>query len=69
MEQSLLKGEAITRKKVTITLYSSAEQGKLTRWTLNDAFPVKWVGPAFKVDEAAVVIESLEFAHHGITLV
>jgi len=38
------------------------------RWTLNDAFPVKWVGPTFKSGEAAVAIESLEFAHHGITL-
>ena len=69
MEQDLVAGKAITRRQVTIKLYSTAKQEELMRWTLNDAFPVKWVGPAFKADEAAVVVETLEFAHHGITLV
>jgi len=68
MEQDLLTGKAITRKQVTITLYSTAKQEELMSWTLNDAFPVKWVGPVFKAGEAAVAIETLEFAHHGITL-
>ena len=68
MEQDLLTGKSITRKQVTITLYSTAKQEELMSWTLNGAFPVKWVGPAFKAGEAAVAIETLEFAHHGITL-
>ena len=68
MEQDLLTGNSITRRQVTITLYSTATQEESMRWTLNDAFPVKWGGPAFKAGEAAVAIESLEFAHHGITL-
>ena len=68
MEQDLLQGKSITRKQVTITLYSTSEPKELMSWTLNDAFPVKWVGPALKAGEAAVAIESLEFAHHGITL-
>jgi phage tail-like protein len=68
MEQDLLQGKGITRKQVTITLYSPAQQQELMRWTLNNAFPVKWVGPAFKAGEAAVAVETLEFAHHGITL-
>jgi phage tail-like protein len=68
IEQDLLTGKSITRKQVTITLYSTATQEELMRWTLNDAFPVKWTGPAFKAGEAEVAIESLEFAHHGITL-
>ena len=50
LEVKLLKGEPFDFQQVTIILYSSAEQGKLMRWTLNKAFPVKWVGPAFKVD-------------------
>lgn len=66
LEGKLLKGEPFDFRQVTIILYSSAEQGKLMRWTLDKAFPVKWVGPAFKTDEAAVAIETLEFAHHGI---
>ena len=68
MEQDLLQGKSITRKQVTITLYSTSEPKELMNWTLNDAFPVKWVGPAFKAGEAAVAIETIEFAHHGITL-
>jgi phage tail-like protein len=65
MEEALLKGEPVTRRKVTITLYSTADRESMS-WTLNDAFPVKWVGPALRADEAAVAIETLEFAHHGI---
>ncbi len=68
MEQDLLQGKSITRKQVTITLYSTSEPKELMSWTLNDAFPVKWVGPVFKAGEAAVAIETIEFAHHGITL-
>lgn len=67
MEEDLLTGTAITRQQVTITLYSTTDADWMT-WTLNDAFPVKWVGPAFKTSEAAVAIETLEFAHHGITV-
>ena len=66
METKLRTGEKFDFRQVTIVLYSSVEQNKSVRWTLDKAFPVKWVGPAFKSDEAAVAIESLEFAHHGI---
>ena len=68
MEKGLLKGDGITRKQVTIKLYSTAKKEDEMSWTLNDAFPVKWVGPAFKSGEAAVAIETLEFAHQGIIL-
>jgi len=68
MEQNLLQGNSITRKQVTITLYSTAKKEEMMRWTLQDAFPVKWVGPGFQAGEAAAAIETLEFAHHGITL-
>jgi phage tail-like protein len=67
MEQDLLQGKNVTRKQVTITLYSTSQQKELMRWTLAGAFPVKWVGPAFKAKEAATAVETLEFAHHGIT--
>ena len=66
MEDALRGGEVFKFRQVTITLYSTVEQKKLARWTLDRAFPVKWVGPAFKTDEAAVAVETLEFAHHGI---
>ena len=66
MEDALRGGKAFKFQQVTITLYSTVEQTKLARWTLDRAFPVKWVGPAFKTDEAAVAVETLELAHHGI---
>ena len=68
MEQDLLQGNSITRKQITITLYSTSQEKELMSWTLQDAFPVKWVGPAIKAGEAATAVETLEFAHHGITL-
>jgi len=74
MEEKLLGGKSLrdpekpTLKQVTITLYSTSQQKELMSWTLNDAFPVKWAGPAFKAGEAAIAIETLEFAHHGITV-
>ena len=66
MEDALRAGESFKFRQVTITLYSTADYRKLARWTLDKAFPVKWVGPSFKSDEAAVAIETLEFAHHGL---
>lgn len=66
METKLRTGGKLDLRQVTIILYSTVHQWKQMRWILRDAFPVKWVGPAFKTDEAAVAIESLEFAHHGI---
>jgi phage tail-like protein len=66
MEEALLTGSGVKPRQVTIVLYSTADQSDKMRWNLRDAFPVKWVGPAFKADENNVAIESLEFAHHGI---
>jgi len=66
MQDALRQGESFKFRQVTIKLYSTVDQKKLARWTLDKAFPVKWVGPAFKTDETAVAIETLEFAHHGL---
>lgn len=68
MEKQVLDGKPFNFRQVTITLYSSADRDKHVKWNLTKAFPVKWVGPSFKTDEAAVSIETLELAHHGITL-
>jgi phage tail-like protein len=68
MEDALRQGKSFSFRQVTITLRTTVNQKELMRWTLNKAFPVKWVGPAFKTDEAAVAIETLEFAHHGIKI-
>jgi len=68
MKNNLLAGEKVAFRTVAIILRSTANHDEIMRWDLSEAFPVKWVGPAFKVGEAAVSIETLEFAHHGIIL-
>jgi phage tail-like protein len=68
MEECLRRGKKFDYRQVTITLYSSVEQGSKSRWTLNKAFPVRWAGPTFNSGEAAVAIETLELAHHGILI-
>ncbi len=66
MEDALRQGKAFKFRNVTITLRTTANQEETMRWTLEKAFPVKWVGPSFNSSEAAVAVETLEFAHHGI---
>jgi phage tail-like protein len=61
--QDVSRGD-IERKDVSVVLYNS-EQEEVRRWNLREAFPSKWVGPAFNATTAAVAIESLELAHHG----
>ncbi len=43
--------------------------GKVKHWDVEDAFPVKWQISDLKAsDSSSVVIETLEIAHHGLTL-
>lgn len=68
MEDSLRQGKPFQFRQVSITLYTTVQHGSMMRWSLNKAFPVKWVGPSLKTDEAAFAVETLEFAHHGINI-
>jgi phage tail-like protein len=38
------------------------------RWNVISGFPVKWEGPQFNTDSTQIAIETLEIAHHGLTL-
>jgi phage tail-like protein len=72
METALRQGTPFSQgcfRSVSIRLYSSQKQGSTMQWNLDRAFPVKWAGPTFNSGEAAVAVETLEFAHHGISLV
>lgn len=42
--------------------------GKVKHWDVVDAFPVKWEMSALKTSENKPVIETLEIAHHGLSL-
>ncbi len=61
--QGVTRGD-VERKDVSVVLYDS-EQTEVRRWNLREAFPSKWIGPAFNADKQAVAIETLEIAHHG----
>jgi phage tail-like protein len=66
MEDCLQQGKKFQFEQVSIILRSPNLDGEGMRWDLDRAFPVKWSGPTFKSDEAAVALETLEIAHHGI---
>jgi phage tail-like protein len=58
----------VETKSVSIVLYKNAGTGQAeekARWNLEQAFPVKWQGPTFKVEGTAAVVETLELAHRG----
>jgi len=62
--QDVING-AVTRKNVSVVLYDAAHK-EAKRWNFTRAYPVKWVGPAFKAGENAISIETLELAHEGM---
>jgi phage tail-like protein len=68
MRDAMMSGKPVEVKNISITLLNSAQPLMVSRWTLEEAFPVKWVGPTFKADEAVIAVETLEFAHHGIRM-
>jgi phage tail-like protein len=61
--QNVTRGD-FERKDVSVVLYNDAQE-EVRRWNLREAFPSKWIGPAFNATNAAVAIETLELAHHG----
>ena len=45
----------------------NANSETVATWTFNDAWPVKYSGPALKSTSDEVSTETLELAHHGFT--
>jgi phage tail-like protein len=41
---------------------------KLKHWDVDNAWPVKWVGPTLDTNSTSVAFEEIEIAHHGIYL-
>jgi phage tail-like protein len=58
---------SIVRKRVTIMLLNHAGE-ESWRWVFRDACPVKWSGPEFRADTAAIAFESIELVHKGLAL-
>lgn len=57
----------VLRQKVSIEQLDETQK-VIRRWDVADAFPVKYVTSEFKAGNSALTIETLELAHHGITL-
>jgi phage tail-like protein len=63
--QVKVRGGRIERRTVHIVLLDEEKERKWD-WRCVEAYPSKWSGPDFKSDTAAIAIEAIEFAHHGI---
>ncbi len=57
----------ITRRNVSVVMYDVKGE-ELTRWNLENAYPVKWIGPQFSAEGKAIAVETLELAHGGVKL-
>ncbi len=55
----------IQRRNVSVAVFDLAGT-ELIRWNFDNAYPVKWSGPAFNSTGDAVAIETLELAHEGM---
>ena len=58
-------GGTIKRRLVTVSLHDETDT-EVWRWLVDDAFPVKWAGTDLDAASGQVLVESVEFAHHGI---
>jgi len=56
----------VERKTISIVLRDSLRNEKW-RWVFRDAFPVKWNASDLSGTGNSLVIETVEFAHHGMT--
>ena len=58
-------GGTIKRRLVTVSLHDETD-AEVWRWLVDGAFPVKWTGTDLDAASGQVLVESVEFAHHGI---
>jgi phage tail-like protein len=65
--QEILKGN-IQRRNISVCLADSAGEEK-RRWDIDEAYPIRWVGPEFRAGTAEIAVETLEFVHRGFKLV
>jgi phage tail-like protein len=56
---------AVRRRKITIALRDETD-AEVWRWHADGAFPVKWSVTDFDAASSQVLVESVEFAHHGL---
>jgi phage tail-like protein len=55
------------RRSLAVILWNVDTTDEVWRWDFADAYPTKWTGPELKADANAVAVETVEFAHSGLT--
>jgi phage tail-like protein len=63
--QQIVSGD-VQRKTLSVVLID-AQRRERWRWIFRDAYPVKWNGTDLNAAGNTVAVESVEFAHHGMT--
>ncbi len=58
----------IKRRNVSVVVFHTASGKELVRWNFDNAYPVKWSGPALDASGTAVAVETLELAHGGMKI-
>jgi phage tail-like protein len=56
----------VGRKNGSIVLLND-DGAEIARWNFTRAWPVKWEGPELDATQSALLVESIEIAHEGIT--
>jgi phage tail-like protein len=56
----------VGRKNGSIVLLND-DGTEAARWNFTQAWPVKWEGPELDASQNAILVESVEIAHEGIT--
>lgn len=66
--QEIVAGR-IERKTISVILMDVKRRTEKWRWVFKDAWPVKWSGSGLNASTSAVFVESVDFAHHGLSKV
>lgn len=61
----IAQGNKIKRRNLSIVMYDTALK-EVMRWSFNNAYPVKWIGPQLSAASTNSAIETLELAHDGL---
>lgn len=56
-------------RDASIIVYDAAGVRPAAQWDIRRALPIKWIGPQLNATQNQVAVETLELAHHGLTLV